>query len=592
MILRKFNHPIFIASVLILACLSIILNSVTLVSRSSRLNDAEAHFNLVSKKSKITSNGGTLPEVIKVNLSDVVGKINSNLLGSDGPGPSGNYPINLMKQIGIKWVRLDVGFENSYNNIPDYNCATSTWNSLQFDQSVNAVKSEGARPLAIIDYTPTCLASSTSGNPNYSVPNKNGWAKWDSLVYNFAIKEIPNGVKTFEVWNEPDGTFFTSGESNYLLLYNNTVVALEKAADKLHQTILVGGPALSWWDPTWMQAFLKYVEDNNLPLNFLSWHWYADDPDFGPFYPTEPNGLCLFKTPTVGQIKSPCYYNPSLSSVIYKTQVQYVSNMLKSYPRLHPILWIDEFNVNAGYDIRMNQSYDAAFVSSVFSLVNNFSNLRMAIYNATDTPNNPYGNWGLVTYPAEKPKPVYWAFYFWDLISGINSTASRVNSSVSIQNPTYYLQNNTVKVMSNVEAIASKSSDSTNSNSVTYNIELSNFIPYDPTGAYGQSGNLYTLNSSLNISSIPAGTYRIEKYEISPSSSTYSKQILGKTKQSSLNLTLKLPAESVVLVRLIKINSTSSNSFLYFVYLAIGTIAVILLGVTLFLFFKRKDRII
>jgi hypothetical protein len=75
--------------------------------------------------------------------------------------------------------------------------------------------------------------------------------------------------------------FFTGGLGGYLELYKHTVDALEKAAANLNTEIMVGGPALSWWDPGWMQPFLAFVAQNKLPINFLSWHWYADDPSVG-----------------------------------------------------------------------------------------------------------------------------------------------------------------------------------------------------------------------------------------------------------------------------------------------------------------------
>ena len=91
-----------------------------------------------------------------------------------------------------------------------------------------------------------------------------------------------HGIRYWEIWNEPDirdnmwaGTF-----AEYFLLYDVTARQL-KAYDP---TLQIGGPAAA--NPSVhegiLPAFLAYCRDEHLPLDFLSWHLYTDDPrDYG-----------------------------------------------------------------------------------------------------------------------------------------------------------------------------------------------------------------------------------------------------------------------------------------------------------------------
>jgi|GEM_PF-5015187 len=512
--------------------------------------------------------------------NSTTGILNSNLIGADGPGPYGHYPIAQMRAIGLKFVRLDVGFEDVYHGNPVYNCQNGQWNPSYFNQAVSAVKKEGATPLAIVDYTPDCLANSASGNLNYALPDKSGWTKWDDLVYQMALKEIPNGVKIYEIWNEPDGIFFTGGVKGYLELYSNSVNALEAAAKKLNSQIMVGGPGLSWWDPGWMQPFLKYVADNNLALNFVSWHWYADDPDVGPFPPDILNGLCLFKTPLINGAKAPCYYNPNLSAQIYNSEVGFVRSYLKPYPNLHPILWIDEWNANAGFDERMNTSYDAAFSAAVLSSVSAQNNLRMCFYNEVDTPNDPDGNWGMVSYPAEKPKPVYWSFYFWHLMQG-----KMLKVYIKDQSPSYNLttpNSGSIKVNSQVAVTATKSGKN-------YFVELTNFEPYDPTGNYGANKALYSQFVTINLKDLPNSSYGIYEQKVTYSTVVPKFKYLGSLNSTSAKIKVDLPSESVYLLKLV-LEKTSSDQAIVIASSLVGFVVILALILVAVIIIRRARR--
>jgi hypothetical protein len=92
-----------------------------------------------------------------------------------------------------------------------------------------------------------------------------GWA--DGYHYN---------ITYFEIWNEPDLNGFWNGTTDeYFELYRVT-------AEKLKQynpNLKIGGPCTSSiFNTNFTTRFLTFVKENQLPLDFYSWHMYADTP--------------------------------------------------------------------------------------------------------------------------------------------------------------------------------------------------------------------------------------------------------------------------------------------------------------------------
>ncbi|MFC1592379.1 hypothetical protein ACFL43_07630 [Thermodesulfobacteriota bacterium] len=92
-----------------------------------------------------------------------------------------------------------------------------------------------------------------------------GWA--DGHHYN---------IRYWEIWNEPDLAGFWSGTAaQYYELYRTAAEAL-KAHDP---GLRVGGPCTSdIADERYSREFLQFVAANDLPLDFYSWHNYANTP--------------------------------------------------------------------------------------------------------------------------------------------------------------------------------------------------------------------------------------------------------------------------------------------------------------------------
>lgn len=90
-----------------------------------------------------------------------------------------------------------------------------------------------------------------------------------------------NPVRYVEIWNEPDSSsFWDSTRDSFFDLFGQTAIALKAA----YPTMKIGGPGVtgaSYEAPLgqqWFAAFLSYCRAHSVPLDFLSWHTYSNDP--------------------------------------------------------------------------------------------------------------------------------------------------------------------------------------------------------------------------------------------------------------------------------------------------------------------------
>jgi hypothetical protein len=421
------------------------------------------------------------PVTVSVDAQAVEPAINEALVGVDGPGPAG--ASGAMAALGVHWVRTDASFEGSFDGHPDYDCATGKWDPADLDSRVERAHRQGAQALVIVDYTPPCLAevSVPGDNVDYYPPDIGAdRVRWDRLVFEMAYHEITvERVRAFEIWNEPDGLFWRGTLALYLHLYQDTATVLEQAAKAAGVPIEVGGPGLFFPDPTWIEPFLAFVVSERLPLNFLSWHWYADYPLFGPIapIPAPPKG-----TP-------PFWYNPLLRAQTYGEQVNLVRSEVAKYPSLHPLLWIDEWNADAGYDPRMNGPFDAALAAAALSSMQQAGLDRSCFFDVADDASNYLSNWGLLSAPpALSPKPVYSAFRWWHDLAG-----RQLSTAVS---PSQGLGG----LITEAGAVASVAVAG------EVRVLVYNFVPYDLTGSYGASDPTpYDRSFAVAVSGLHAG---------------------------------------------------------------------------------------
>ncbi len=203
------------------------------------------------------SNLGTLPQPWR-NLAQ----------GGEEPGAITQVTAKI-KPLNPGYIRLDHIYD-FYDTVKKEN-GQLQFNWAGLDAEVNAILAVGAKPLLALSYLPSGLGTDTVAVPD-------DWNDWYTLVK--ATIEHYSGSKKiadvyYEVWNEPDlfGDWKTRGDKNYLQLYRVSAQAASDAANT--QPFKLGGPATTGAYPAWIEALLNLVDEENLRLDFISWHRYS-----------------------------------------------------------------------------------------------------------------------------------------------------------------------------------------------------------------------------------------------------------------------------------------------------------------------------
>jgi xylan 1,4-beta-xylosidase len=159
------------------------------------------------------------------------------------------------------------------------------------DRILNTYLNAGAKPFVEIGFMPKALSS----HPDpYQVewipgaPNKEysaGWSyppndlrKWHELVFQWVHHEVelhgPSEVASWywEVWNEPDISYWHGTPQQYDQLYDSAVHAVKQALP----TARVGGPASTGpagaKAAAFLRQFLAHCNESGIPLDFITFH--------------------------------------------------------------------------------------------------------------------------------------------------------------------------------------------------------------------------------------------------------------------------------------------------------------------------------
>lgn len=82
------------------------------------------------------------------------------------------------------------------------------------------------------------------------------------------------GVRYWEFWNEPEALFWSGTPQQFYSLYEKTALALKSVDSNLK----VGGDAkaIASNPDSYREGFIDYCDAHHLPLDFYSWHTYAN----------------------------------------------------------------------------------------------------------------------------------------------------------------------------------------------------------------------------------------------------------------------------------------------------------------------------
>jgi len=249
-----------------------------------------------------------------------------------------------------------------------YDVVTGSPGNLSLDFSkldlvLNDIRAVGATPFISLSYMPPAISKGDI------VDRPVNYSDWQYLTQK-TIEHISGrlGFENvyYEVWNEPDlfGSWKYYGEKNYLNLYAASARGAVQA--KNTKSFKLGGPATTGLYENWVKALMKFATENQLKLDFISWHRYTNDLDQ------------------------------------YKRDMVNVRGWTTEFPKYNGTIefliteWGHDSNNNTGYDSRYGAAHTVAAAINLVGTVE-----RAFVFEIQDgsDPNkqNHWGRWGLFT---------------------------------------------------------------------------------------------------------------------------------------------------------------------------------------------------
>jgi xylan 1,4-beta-xylosidase len=194
------------------------------------------------------------------------------------------------KELGIERVRFHGIFDecmeavqgaDGYLNIGRAK-HFKNYNFLNIAVAYDNVLKAGMKPFVELSFMPGRLgkkrkAKSEISGINNSMPRDDGaWQDFIKgfvrfLIHRYGRDEVASWQ--FEVWNEPNiFVFFKGKQKDYFHLYELTARAIKE----VEPAIQVGGPSTALG--AWLPEFIKFTQENNVPLDFVSTHYYPGEP--------------------------------------------------------------------------------------------------------------------------------------------------------------------------------------------------------------------------------------------------------------------------------------------------------------------------
>ncbi len=250
------------------------------------------------------------------------------------------------KATGFQYVRFHNILHDEVGVYDEDDQGKPIYNFTYVDQIYDGLLKNGVRPVVEISFMPKKLASDPNAlhpfwyKQNVSPPKD--YAKWDDLIRHFAqhlvdrygLGEVSQWY--FEVWNEPNIDFWAGNpkQPTYFELYDHTARALKTVSPLLR----VGGPSTAAAD--WVDAFLAHCAKQNVPVDFVSSHGYADDTVENLFHTSEQIPMNQRVCRAIGKVRGQIKESP--------------------FPKL-PLFWT-EWNVRGDHELR-----DTTYVASALA---------------------------------------------------------------------------------------------------------------------------------------------------------------------------------------------------------------------------------
>ena len=184
--------------------------------------------------------------------------------------------LDLIDDLKAQSLRIDLFWGNTQINGWTTEMVSGSPDDLQFDfreidELSRMLKDRGIGGYWSYCYNPLPLQA---GRGHASHPSD--LKAWREIMFQFARHFKEQGLRPdyHAIWNEPDlDIFYDRPVEVYSQLYKFGVEGL-RAGDP---DAFVGGPDLAFTDE-WIEPFLDFVEDNQLPLDFFAFHAIGSSP--------------------------------------------------------------------------------------------------------------------------------------------------------------------------------------------------------------------------------------------------------------------------------------------------------------------------
>ncbi len=302
-------------------------------------------------------------------------------------GESNNWRLTPLttqvKALNPEYIRIDHIYD--FYEIAQGTSGNLSFNFSKLDLIINDILATGAKPYIALTYMPPQLSN---GDIVGAPQNYGDW----QLIVQKTIEHVSGtrGISDvyYEVWNEPDlfGGWKYYGNKNYLTLYQYSALGAQNARGV--KPFKLGGPAITAFYKNWMEALVKYTAENNLRLDFISWHRYSTEVDQ------------------------------------YREDMIEARKVLRKYPQLQNSI---ELHITEwGHDSQNNDGYDNNFSAahSVAAAIEMVGTVDKAFAFEIQDGKSPegkefWGRWGMFTHQdfGAKAKPRYYALKMLDRIS-------------------------------------------------------------------------------------------------------------------------------------------------------------------------------
>jgi len=352
----------------------------------------------------------TPTDTVAVDLTHPVGPVNRDLTGVVWNAGDRIAPVGPLHPAE---VRVDASLQ-------DRSLGPDQLDLRPLLDRVAQIRAIGAEPLVLMSYMPRWLGAPRAAAAGGKDPTRMGpydLDVWQDLVTTVVrtLATAPQPAYRFEVWNEPDlqGIFWADTYDEFTAMALRTHEAVAEVERETGLPLEVGGPAAAFGLNETMLGYLAQVAASGLPLDFVTWHKYANAPFLGPDGPE-------------GNLPEELYRalakrNPNTTPLQYSQEIAEIKAKVAGAIAGHglsPRFVIDEWNVSAGgYDVRNDDGEGASLVAGILVEMERADLDGADLYRAISGSDDHVGDWGL-TYSDGAPKPSWWVFRAWWAMTG------------------------------------------------------------------------------------------------------------------------------------------------------------------------------